>query len=159
MHDVDINIAQRGVAKRLRKCCKYLKAQALVEPNRWLVRADDKVVLHGLVALPPGFAERMLNQPASDAISTTGSMSDVGCIGDMRTGASMVWIQSVSPHNFTIVDGNERAYSDAEPYRIDLGIGQSIDLWNRVPSDKDLTKHRTNAWRMLESGRDYGEHG
>src|SRR5258707_11005763 len=67
IHHERVDEAEAGMGEGLREAAHDGEAEALPEPHRALVAADDEIELHGAEAAPPRLAPRVLAHGAGDA--------------------------------------------------------------------------------------------
>ena len=114
-HDVDVDISVGRMPECIRQCADNSKTKMAPKTQRWLVRRDNKVKLHGVETKPPRFAQAVFRHRAANAKSARTCRNHKGGVGDMRTGAGLIRFQNVGADNFPVLFGDVRLRAGANP--------------------------------------------
>jgi hypothetical protein len=89
-HHKRIDIVSARTSKGEGQAAHDLETEGLPKAHGALVRADDKVELHGAETAIPSMCRRMLTHAPSDASALGGGMGHVATVSHMASAAQLI---------------------------------------------------------------------
>src|SRR5258708_33066955 len=115
IHHECIDVAQRWVEERLRKCADNLKFKTLPQPYGAGIGADHEIELHRAKSATAGAAQRMLTHRACHAAAGCGEACHVAAICNMPTATLLIGLQKIRADNFAVLIRDEDLVFSRKP--------------------------------------------